>query len=119
MKFVECSRAPGGTEVLPIGMGESFTATVSQRPDDPGGWFVDLYALFNERGSSFVKRITLGTPATRRATRVIASGSLPGAVAWKAIVKPPGAFAAKGGLGVSIACDRWPSSAGVTVLEAP
>lgn len=120
MRYVECSRAPGGTEVLPIGWGGAFTAGVSQRPDDVAGWTVDLYALFNERGSMFVQRVTLQAPSARRPARVIATGCLPGAYAWKAIVRPPPGFLAVGSLGVNVACREWSATTGgVTVLEGP
>ncbi len=78
------------TDVRALGRGPGVTVDISQRPQDTGGWFIDVYALFGVRR---VRIVTLSvTPlAGRPSNRILYVGGAPGATDWEATVRGPGA----------------------------
>jgi len=64
-----------------------------QDSNDGGGWNVDLYAQFSDTVLSrvFVGTVTVSAvnAATKRATRLLAVASIPGACSWYADVRSP------------------------------
>lgn len=72
------------------GRGCSCSVLVSQAPADPGGWVVNLFALFEGEPPALVRQITITTvTATDYGTRVAAVCSIPGSIGYSAEVIPP------------------------------
>jgi len=81
------------TEVLPEGYGSAVSVCISQDGSDPGGWILELHAVFKDEGATraYVGEITLGAPniTGRRTARVVMIAAVPGAYRFVVQVRAP------------------------------
>jgi len=79
------------TDVRPQGEGSALCLVVVQDPADPGGWVLDVYALFTDSAASrvFLDKITLSAPGALRSTRIVAIATIPGAYGYMVNVRGP------------------------------
>lgn len=96
------------TDVRPQGTGPAFCIVVSQEPTDPGGWLLDVYALFHDSVSSrvFLDTITLNAPNAllRRPCRIVAIATIPGSYGCAVHVRAPSAATNPTSLDVGVYC---------------
>lgn len=108
------------TEVPGEGQGEGVSVYVTQAKDDPGGWWIYIYAETSD-GFFFVRRVVVA-PAFRDRSRVVARLVEPGAVGWRVTVEPPkdpttGEPLANGALRVGVvACPHEYATAPIDVV---
>ena len=96
------------TEVEPEGYGSAASLVVSQDPKDPGGWILDVFALFKDKNASrlFIGTLTLGAPNNlgRRPARVVATLAIPASYRYVCMVRAPTGTQPIEGLLVGIFC---------------
>lgn len=94
------------TDVRPQGEGSALCLVVSQDSADPGGWVLDVYALFTDSVASrvFLDKITLGPPAALRSTRIVALCTIPGAYGYAVNVRGPSATTNPNPIDVGVFC---------------
>jgi hypothetical protein len=87
----KCSPAKQ-TEIPSTGEGPAVAVVVNQKPGDPGGWIVEVYADVDQAdaGTVYVGKVQLSAAGTHPSnTRVAATMTLPLARGWRGIVRSP------------------------------
>lgn len=103
------------TEITSVGQGESCSLVVNQESTDPGGWVIDLFAVFRDGGAAFVKRVAVTTvAASNAAARVAAMATVPGATHFSARVRS-GAGSGPA-IDVGLFCSNVPATNPATVV---
>ncbi len=94
------------TDVGPQGEGSALCLVVNQDGADPGGWKLDIYALFTDSVASrvFLDTVTLSAPAALRCVRIVAICTMPGAYGYAVNVKGPSATTNPKPLQVGVFC---------------
>lgn len=79
------------TQVRPTGTGSALCLVINQDSADPGGWVLDVYALFTDPVASrvFLDKVTVTAPAAQRECRIVAICTIPGAYGYVVNVRGP------------------------------